>query len=1003
MSEKIEKLKITSEEKEAIIKNSPKQLPLTPNAQGWSQQAIRHQLYASICAEENSLLALISKRFNEIALILQENESSLEEKLNKISKDNLTFIANEENDNIVKILFEGENNNKISLSFEEVGTYLDLDFFINNKYIKSINFEYNQEKNKTEIKLNDGVVLNNIEIEQLIDGVKKEIKKLLDLKAPLVHNHDEQYYTKQQIDERVKNYITAEDFYNKEEIENKLSKKAELNETYRKEEVDSFLLSKVNVEKVFDKEKILTLFKESEIKLKEYISNKINELIGEAPDTLDTLKEIADFIKDNKNKISEIIDGLRDKVDKNEVYLKNQIDNLLKQKVGKTTFNNKIQEIESNILNKLNIVDFNTKIEELKNEINTNIETKIKSIALKVIQEELENKLKNYYQKSDTYSREEIDNKIITFQNELIVLSPEKFNKKIEEIKEQIRQDIQALESRIQNSFREKNDNVFENIELTNGNVFNKEKLIIGSQEFKIELFIDKNTKEMGLLFKNELNSFKLFLDNNNKIIFKALEEKLLNLEFDSLISIVLPPNALMNTNINGEMGLSRVASEHYVNEKTNQKADIDDVYNKTKINLLLNAKSDKDFTYTKQETLKKLNEFETKLKQFVNGRIEELVGTAPENLDTLKEIADYIKGNKDKIEEVLNGLVEKISKQEFNAYKEKVRQELIGKQDKITNEIVLGNKYKAAKIEDKLIIFDINTNLELMVIDSFSKITNFKSALRVYDERVATENYVQSLINPINENILALLGIDHSVFRKKNDNTFTSDIILKSENGDSPKIYLQRGTIDDSFTDYQIYVSGGNLKIDKVSGNSTTNMITLYENGNATYKGNEIITSNRLKKVNGNNLIGIGNIKIGEKPFYKCSEVVVSLNNTSYVYDFENTPVDFSKALEILFIPDMEDEYVLRRSDLYSSLKIVLIPPMDNSFIRFDLIYFEQGIFYKNIYAGFLYKNDNYENKKIEIRLNLLEIGVNYRYIGEVAEERKLRYTAYIRNIEVE
>jgi len=54
-------IKITDEEKNKIIDNSPKNLPLNPSAQGYSGAEIRKRLYQSTVGEDGSLLALLER------------------------------------------------------------------------------------------------------------------------------------------------------------------------------------------------------------------------------------------------------------------------------------------------------------------------------------------------------------------------------------------------------------------------------------------------------------------------------------------------------------------------------------------------------------------------------------------------------------------------------------------------------------------------------------------------------------------------------------------------------------------------------------------------------------------------------------------------------------------------------------------------------------------------------------------------------------------------------
>ena len=57
----------------------------------------------------------------------------------------------------------------------------------------------------------------------------------------------------------------------------------------------------------------------------EYVNNRISEIIGEAPEALDTLKEIADKLGNNDNAVSGIIETLASKANAEDVYTKNDV------------------------------------------------------------------------------------------------------------------------------------------------------------------------------------------------------------------------------------------------------------------------------------------------------------------------------------------------------------------------------------------------------------------------------------------------------------------------------------------------------------------------------------------------------------------------------------------------------------------------------------------------------------------------------------------------------
>lgn len=67
------------------------------------------------------------------------------------------------------------------------------------------------------------------------------------------------------------------------------------------------------------------------------VSDKIKEIVGDAPEAYDTLKEIADALSDNDNAVSAIVNTLSEKANSEDVYTKTEI-------------NNKIDDIENDFV-----------------------------------------------------------------------------------------------------------------------------------------------------------------------------------------------------------------------------------------------------------------------------------------------------------------------------------------------------------------------------------------------------------------------------------------------------------------------------------------------------------------------------------------------------------------------------------------------------------------------------------------------------------------------------
>ena len=59
------------------------------------------------------------------------------------------------------------------------------------------------------------------------------------------------------------------------------------------------------------------------------VNNRVEQIIGEAPEALDTLKEIADKLGDDDNALSAITETLAEKANSEDVYTKDEVDNIV--------------------------------------------------------------------------------------------------------------------------------------------------------------------------------------------------------------------------------------------------------------------------------------------------------------------------------------------------------------------------------------------------------------------------------------------------------------------------------------------------------------------------------------------------------------------------------------------------------------------------------------------------------------------------------------------------
>ena len=229
-------IKITDEEKNKIIDNSPKNLPLNPSAQGYSGAEIRKRLYQSTVGEDGSLLALLERLVDVLTTELNAIETDKADVSYADSglslKADKTYVDSKLGLKTDKTYVDTELDKKVDKTVYELAIN-DLE---NNK-LSVITF--NSEKNTMTVYVDTKANTAKSEAQSYADT--KDASVLLEAKA----------YTDTKIaDVEVGNdrtYIDAQ---------------------------DSTTLNQA----------------------KSYTDGKIDSLIANAPATYDTLKEIADYI-----------------------------------------------------------------------------------------------------------------------------------------------------------------------------------------------------------------------------------------------------------------------------------------------------------------------------------------------------------------------------------------------------------------------------------------------------------------------------------------------------------------------------------------------------------------------------------------------------------------------------------------------------------------------------------------------------------------------------------
>lgn len=220
---------------------------------------------------------------------------------------------------------------------------------------------------------------------------KDEINTKLSIKADIVN-----VYNKSEVDEKIQNIHAGTDENKVNElIDAKITPLAKKSETYTKEEVDQKVTASgtfdgsqyYNKSEVDSKVNDLTSKITENSEIKEFVKAEIKKVVSNAPESLDTIAEIATALKNNPDVVTEILNKIEVKIDTSVADAKYA----LKTEVQATDL--------SNYYNK----------SELYNK--SEIDAKIPDVSLLAKKSELPS-LENYYNKTETYSKSEVDAKV---------------------------------------------------------------------------------------------------------------------------------------------------------------------------------------------------------------------------------------------------------------------------------------------------------------------------------------------------------------------------------------------------------------------------------------------------------------------------------------------------------------------------------------------------------------------------------------------------------------
>lgn len=211
---------------------------------------------------------------------------------------------------------------------------------------------------------------------------KDEINTKLSIKADIVN-----VYNKSEVDEKIQNIHAGTDENKVNElIDAKITPLAKKSETYTKEEVDQKVTASgtfdgsqyYNKSEVDSKVNDLTSKITENSEIKEFVKAEIKKVVSNAPESLDTIAEIATALKNNPDVVTEILNKLEAKMDISAADAKYA----LKTEVQATDLSNYYNKSE---------VDAKTTELAKKSELPS---------------------LENYYSKTETYNKSEVDEKV---------------------------------------------------------------------------------------------------------------------------------------------------------------------------------------------------------------------------------------------------------------------------------------------------------------------------------------------------------------------------------------------------------------------------------------------------------------------------------------------------------------------------------------------------------------------------------------------------------------
>ena len=544
--------------------------------------------------------------------------------------------------------------------------------------------------------LGHGHTISSIEnLSELLDAkmdstnaaTKKELEDGLATKSDNTHLHNDVYYTQEQVDERIKSGVDGVDLSNlatKSEITEGLATKSDLghgHEIAEIKELQAALDAKANKDDVTGSNAELKNYVDQQITqaqtdFQNYTDKEIADLVDSAPEAMDTLNELATAIKANKDiydaYVETVSQQLESKADINHkhdgVYANAAHTHKLEDITG--LFDNVYteDEVDAFLASKSDSTHLHDDVYYTQDQVDEKIKSGIDGVDLSGLatKKELEQGLAL---KSDLGHGHEM-NQINGLQDEL--------NKKIDASMAATKEELQqGLNSKADFTHRHDEDYAAKEHEHNNLYFTKNEttELLKGSAEGAVQdavteanLYTDAEvlkviggendkgiktiTEAVNELIKHE-GEFESYKESTESVI--AGKAEIEHRHDMSDVTDLETTIESINTKIDTKANAADVYTKAEVDSSLSTKADSShdhDISEIKELQSVLDSKASKDEMASSNESIltkiaEAKTEAETYAKNYTDQEISELIDSAPESMNTLKELANAIDENK--------------------------------------------------------------------------------------------------------------------------------------------------------------------------------------------------------------------------------------------------------------------------------------------------------------------------------------------------------------------